>query len=142
MTELSKAERKKLKRQLLKDERSKQRSDQQRSSKNKKLIWSGAIIVLVLIVGVYAYTQAKAPGQYDNLAKCLTEREVVMYGAEWCKYTAEQKTVFGKSFDLLDYKDYTENPAVKITPTWVIGGQSYERVQSAERLASLSGCKI
>ncbi|MAE13248.1 hypothetical protein CMO92_01670, partial [Candidatus Woesearchaeota archaeon] len=136
--QLSKAERKRLKRQQLKDERNRQRSEQKAASRNKKFFISGAVVVLILAVGIYAVKQSKAPGHYDNLAKCMTEKGVVVYGAEWCKYTAEQKTNFGKSFEYVTYKDYSENSAVKITPTWVIDGLMYERVQSMDRLAELS----
>ena len=66
----------------------------------------------------------------------------MIYGADFCKYTAEQKAMFGKSEKHLNYKDYTERQDIKITPTWIVNGQKYERVQSFEKLSELTGCKF
>ena len=66
-----------------------------------------------------------------------------MYGAlGWCKYTQAQKAMFGKSFDYVNYHEFTELNGIKKTPTWVIGGKWYENTQSFERLSELTGCKI
>ena len=65
-----------------------------------------------------------------------------MYGADGCMYSQAQRTMFGKSFKYLDYEDYTKGPSIKITPTWIINGERYERVQSFERLSALTDCKF
>ncbi len=35
-----------------------------------------------------------------RFARCLTDRQVKMYGAYWCPHCAEQKEMFGESFAL------------------------------------------
>jgi hypothetical protein len=112
---------------------------------NKKiLLISIILIIFVLVVGGigFSYMNSKKPGPLDDFAKCLTEKGAVMYGASWCKYTAAQKGMFGNSMRFIDYRDFTENPEVKTTPTWFINGQKYEKVQSFDKLAAVTGCVI
>lgn len=40
---------------------------------------------------------------YDNFAKCLTEKGVKMYGAYWCSHCQNQKKAFGDSFKYVTY---------------------------------------
>ena len=111
--------------------------------KNKTyLIVFGIIALIVLAVGIYAYSYFAMPGKYDNFAKCLSEKGAVMYGATWCKYTQAQRAMFGKSFRYINYKDFTKGPNIEVTPTWIIDGKSYERTQSFEDLAHFSGCEV
>lgn len=112
---------------------------------NKKILIISIIsIVFVLIVGGigFSYINSKKPGPLDDFAQCLTDNGAVMYGASWCKYTAAQKQMFGNSMRFIDYRDFSENPEVEITPTWFIDGQKYENAQSLNNLASVSGCSI
>ncbi len=115
-------------------------------SKNKKKIILISIIsvIFVLIAGgiAFSYINSKKPGPLDDLAKCLTEKGAVMYGASWCKFTAAQKGMFGNSMRFVNYKDFSENTDVSTTPTWFINGQKYEKVQSFDRLAAVTGCKL
>ena len=50
--------------------------------------------------------------------------------------------MFGKSFDYVNYHEFTELQGIKKTPTWVINGKWYENTQSFERLSELTGCEI
>tara|TARA_Y100000034_G_scaffold130066_1_gene187660 strand:+ start:120 stop:554 length:435 start_codon:yes stop_codon:yes gene_type:complete len=112
---------------------------------NKKLILLSIIsVVFLLIVGGigFSYMNSKKPGPLDNFAKCLTENGAVMYGATWCKYTQGQKAMFGNSIKFVDYRDFTKNPEVKITPTWFFEGEKYENAQSLDKLAAITGCVI
>lgn len=87
-------------------------------------------------------------GQYDDFAKCLTEKGVVMYGAEWCSHCKNQKKMFGSSFQYIDYVECPDNPSLcnseGITgyPTWKIGGSLYSGERSLESLALRSGCTL
>jgi len=106
------------------------------AKKKKKII---AITVGIILVLSFWITYAMlSPGRYDDFAKCLTEKGAVMYGEDWCKYTQGQKEMFGKSFKYIDYQ--VKTGLIK-RPTWIIGGKSYETVQSFERLSALTGCK-
>jgi glutaredoxin len=72
-----------------------------------------------------------------------------MYGAYWCPHCAEQKALFGEAAKELPYvecdpsgvnprPDLCEKVGVKSFPTWVVGGERREGVQSLETLAELS----
>ena len=99
--------------------------------------------IVVLATAAYSVYSINKPGAYDKFAKCLSEKGAVMYGAmEWCKYTQGQKAMFGKSFRHINYLEYQELPGIKKTPTWVINGAWHENVQSFERLAELTGCRL
>ena len=153
---LSKKDIEKLKREKQKQEAERQRLEHaerehklkdykyiQKKKRKNMFITIGAILgVLILAGSVFAIIRAVTPGQWDNFAKCLTEKGAVMYGAlSWCKYTQEQVGMFGKSFKYLNYKEHTELPGIKYTPTWVIDGKWYEKVQSFETLAAATGCR-
>ncbi|MBI4452396.1 hypothetical protein HY637_03130 [Candidatus Woesearchaeota archaeon] len=118
-------------------------ASQEKSKKTKYYVIGAVIVVLILSIITYsAYSMGK-PSAYDSFAKCLTEKGAVMYGAmDWCKYTQGQKAMFGKSFKYINYHDFSELQGIKKTPTWVISGQWYENVQTFDKLASLTGCKI
>jgi len=121
-----------------------QKTQGEKRSKNLKKFSMIAAVVIVIIgaisFGVMSYNNSAGP--YDKFAKCLKDKGAIMYGATWCEYTAEQKAMFGKSFKYVNYQDFTKGPDISVTPTWVIDGKKYERAQSFERLASLSGCEI
>lgn len=102
-----------------------------------------ALIILLAINGC-----SNKPGEYDALAQCLTEKDVVMYGTEWCSHCQNQKKEFGKSFQYIDYvdcdfqKSECDKAGVKGYPTWVIDKTNYPGEQPLYRLASLSGCEL
>jgi hypothetical protein len=88
-----------------------------------------------------------------KLAKCLTQKGVLMYGAFWCPHCADQKSLFGDDFHYVNYIECDpkgpNSQTTKCTqdkiqayPTWyfpksgfVTGGK--ELVE----LANLSGCE-
>src|SRR3989338_8143620 len=116
---------------------------QKEMKKSKRLILTLSLLFLIILaIAIPTYLYKTSPGKYDNFAKCLKEKGAVMYGAKWCMYTQAQKTMFGKSFKYLDYRDHTTGPNIKVTPTWIIKENRYERVQSFERLSALTGCKM
>ncbi len=103
--------------------------------KNKIIVLS--VVVLLVLVAVIAYALFSS-GKYDNFAKCLTEKGAIMYGEDWCQYTQGQKAMFGKSFK---YINYEIKPGLRLRPTWVINNNTYEKVQSFQRLSALTGCR-
>ncbi|MBS3101950.1 hypothetical protein J4458_00705 [Candidatus Woesearchaeota archaeon] len=153
---LSREERKKLRLEKLRQQSEQSRlefeqkkhkeTQEQQAAKSKKtrvyIIIAIVFSILIVFIGAYAFINAKKPGSYDNFAKCLTEKGAVMYGASFCQYSSAQKGMFGKSFKFINYKDFSENPDVRITPTWEINGRLVERVQSFDRLSELTGCSI
>ena len=108
----------------------------------------GLFVISLVLFSYTVYVKAKKPGSYDDFAKCLTEKENVIYGNDFCQYTTKQLNFFGKSGKYLKYvkcidnKQLCEKKGVKITPTWEINDSMYEQVQTFENLARLSGCKL
>ncbi len=112
---------------------------------NKKIIIISIVSVLLVLAGIgigVGFANANKPGLLDDFAKCLTEKGAIMYGAPLCKYTAAQKAMFGNSFKHVDYRDFTKDPNVEITPTWLINGAYYQNVQTFDRLSALTGCPL
>lgn len=117
--------------------------EQSKPRKSKYYIIASVIGIIVLATAAYSVYSINKPGPYDNFAKCITEKGAVMYGAMgWCKYTQAQKGMFGKSFKYINYHEFNDLPGIKKTPTWVINGAWYENVQSFDKLAALTGCKL
>lgn len=115
------------------------------------------MMLLVLIpIALFAVLSVKPgkPGQYDQLAKCLTEKGVKMYGAFWCAHCKAQKKAFGDSFKYINYiecslpdgKTQTEvciQAGIKGYPTWEFSdGSRLDGQVSFEELASKSACLI
>jgi hypothetical protein len=117
----------------------------------EKLMWGG---IVVLLIGVYAAWWYYANHRYDAFAKCLSSKQVKMYGAYWCPHCAEQKEEFGKSFRYVSYiecaiKDSREMaPACKAAgvqhyPTWQFGASPLvEGKFSLQELSDKTGCSL
>lgn len=63
---------------------------------------------------------------YDEFAKCLTQKGETMYGAAWCPHCIEQKAAFGTSFKYINYVECPDNTQLCIDkgiqgyPTWLL----------------------
>ena len=93
-------------------------------------------------------------GRYDNFAQCLTDNGVKMYGAYWCPHCANQKELFGDSFDYVDYiecslpnkggqTEVCKQAGIKAYPTWEF--QDDTRIEgelSLEQLSQKTNCKL
>lgn len=116
--------------------------------KTKRYIILAILVVAVIIISYTFYVRSLMPGIYDDFAKCLSEKGVVIYGNDFCSYTNQQLNGFGKSEKYLKYvkcaenKELCDSKGVKVTPTWEIEGKMYEQVQSFDKLSTLSGCEI
>ena len=65
-------------------------------------LWKKAarlLLVLAAFGAAYYFGYRKSAHKYDAFARCLEDRQVKMYGAYWCPHCAEQKEMFGESFD-------------------------------------------
>ena len=107
---------------------------------------------LLVLAGAAACSKKQLdPNSYEvKLAKYLTEKGAVMYGAYWCPHCTNQKKSFGDAFEYVKYvecdpKGQNANPAlcqargVKGYPTWEIGGKMYEGEFPLSQLAGLVG---
>jgi uncharacterized membrane protein/glutaredoxin len=117
---------------------------------------AGAVAAAVLVPFGMAFIFAMPPsvgaGSAEALARHLRESGAVMYGAYWCPHCSEQKALFGEAAKDLPYvecdpggvnprPDLCEKAGVKSFPTWVIGKERREGVQSLAELAELSKFK-
>ena len=128
---------------------SKHSEDKKEGKSNlRKYSLIGLSILIIVLLSLTVYSYMNKPGEYDDFAKCLTEKGAVVYGNDFCSYTAKQLNFFGKSKEYLNYvkcidnKTLCDNKNVKVTPTWEIDGKMYEQVQTFEKLSLLSGCNI
>jgi hypothetical protein len=122
-------------------------------SKNQWMYIGIAVVIVVVIYLVYGSnwktgTQDSGVDGVDAFAQCLTEKEVKMYGTEWCGFCKRQKEAFGDSFQYVDYIDCDQNRDICASegvggyPTWKIDGESYPGLKELAVLSQLSGCEL
>ena len=84
------------------------------------------------------------------LAKFMTEKGMVMYGAFWCSHCQNQKKIFGDAFKYVDYVECdasgpNANPDECVAkgidgyPTWIYSGEKYSGDKSLGDLADIVG---
>jgi len=106
------------------------------------------VLILSLTIIITACSSDITPGKFDSFAKCLTEKNVTMYGTTWCSHCNAQKKLFGNSFQYIDFVDCDKTPGtckiagVEGYPTWHVNGTNYPGEQTFYNLAKNSGCKI
>jgi hypothetical protein len=122
--------------------------------KGQKIIIS--IVVLILLIGAFYFMTKyittttgygiKEDISPEKLAKCLTDKGIKMYGSMYCPHCAEQKSLFGDSFKLVNYTECA-NPdnadacaGLEGVPAWDINGKLYYGKQELSKLQELSGC--
>jgi len=116
---------------------------------------SVAALVLIGLASVLVLLPAcERQVNHDAFAKCLSSRQVTMYGLYWCEHCAEQKKMFGPSFQYVSYVECgikgsrAEEPAcvqagVKNFPAWKFpDGSLVEGVRPLEFLSEKSGCRL
>ena len=109
---------------------------------------------LAIVAGAFVFAGAAAPvTPYQRaLAQHLAKSGATFYGAFWCPHCQEQKALFGGAASGLPYvecdpkgagaqPERCERAGVRVFPTWVIGPERREGVQSLEELARVSGFK-
>ena len=118
--------------------------------KNKTTILT--IIALIIII-LFIYFN-RTPKEYDEFARCLTSKDVKMYGASWCSHCQNQKNTFGKSWDYINYVECSlpdgngqtaecQAAGIKAYPTWEFGdGSRISGEVKLEQLSSISRCQI
>jgi hypothetical protein len=111
--------------------------------------------VLLVAFGIYYATYYRKAHKLDTFAKCLSQKQLKMYGAYWCPHCAEQHELFDESFEYVPYIEcgvpgdrHAETQAclqagVKQFPTWVFpDGTREARVFPLEELSQKSGCPL
>jgi glutaredoxin len=113
-----------------------------------------AAFLAITLVGCAALPACSAEKKLDAFAKCLTEKKATMYGVSWCPHCADQKELFGTSFQYVSYVDcavpgtHTETEqckalGIKHTPTWIFSdGSRLEGTIPLDKLSQQTGCKL
>lgn len=94
--------------------------------------------------------ETKDTAYIEKLAKFMSEKGLVMYGAYWCPHCQDQKKLFGDAWQYVDYVECDEkgpnaNPqecaANGITgyPTWIYNGEKISGAKSLSELAQIVG---
>ncbi len=116
----------------------------------KHLALSILVLTLLFLAGCGS-ASVPTVGQYDALAKHLTESGYKMYGAEWCGACKRQKEIFGTSFQYINYEEcsldgWTKQTAVckaeniMAYPTWELpDGTRRETVIGITEFIEISG---
>ncbi len=120
----------------------------------KKTIRTSAIALAIIIALGFAMNTVifKPDPAKLELAQCLTEKNVKMYGAFWCGACTTQKDLFGSAFKAIDYIECDERgedpqpelcqtAGITAYPTWEINGQKSTGVLPLQSLAAATGCE-
>jgi uncharacterized membrane protein/glutaredoxin len=110
---------------------------------------AAAVLVPLSAAFIYATPGGGGSGFEGALARHLRENGAVMYGAYWCPHCTEQKALFGDAAKDIPYvecakdgvnarPDLCEKAGVKSFPTWVMGTERREGVQSLGALSAFS----
>ncbi len=103
---------------------------QAKSGSRKKLIWGGALVVILVAYGSWWHY---VNHRYDDFAKCLSAKKAKMYGAYWCPHCADQKEEFRRSFRYVNYVECAIKGSSEMTPACKAAGvQHYPTWQFGE----------
>lgn len=120
----------------------------------KKLPLSTLIIslagVIIFALGWWWLIGGKAEAyDVDAFAKCLADKNITMYGADWCSHCQNEKTAFGEAFRHVPYVECPQEVqrcldlGIKSYPTWVMpDGQKLVGEQGLKKLSQASGCQL
>jgi hypothetical protein len=91
---------------------------------------------------------------YDNFAKCVTGKNVKMYGTYWCHNCTKQKELFAEAFQYIDYiecdargekpqPEFCLKKGIQAYPTWEFSdGSRVEGTMPLEKIAEKTNCKL
>ena len=117
---------------------------------NPKVILIGLIVTAMAVAGlVYVARPKETTRDLTNLAQCLAEKEITMYGAYWCPHCQAEKKAFGEAWKYVPYVECTQetqkclDKGIQGYPTWIWpDGKRLEGEQGPAKLASESGCSL
>lgn len=113
-----------------------------------------ALVVAILIASCGNSAQSQQNSELDVFAKCLTSSGAKMYGAYWCPHCQNQKTMFGASWQHIDYVECSlpnragqtqecSDAGVRAYPTWEFkGGEREEGGMTFAQLGEKTGCRL
>lgn len=111
-------------------------------------------IILTAALLAAAGCESAPTTRYDELAKCITNKDAKMYGTFWCHNCTTQKNLFGGSSKYINYIECdprAENSQAEVCvkkgitayPTWEFSDKSrLEGVRPMEELAKKTNCEL
>ncbi len=113
--------------------------------------WIGFILLFWVFALGYRSVQIKtehnqANDSSEDLANCLKQKGVILYGVEDCEFCLKQKMLFGTAQVLLNDRDCQKEEqecrqiGVKGYPLWLINGRKYQGLRSLSELAIIANC--
>lgn len=119
-----------------------------------KIIIGIAIAIILIIIGMRLTGYGVQEKNYDEFAKCLTEKGVKMYGAFWCEHCQKMKAEFDDSWKYINYIECStpdgnsqtqecKQAGIQGYPTWEFSdGTRVSGEITFEELALRSGCNL
>ena len=104
------------------------------------------LVAFISLTLLSACTRTEAV--FDDFAQCLTDKGIVMWGANSCPHCKAQKADFKGSFDLVTYVDCDQEiqrcieEGIEGYPTWEIDGKRIAGKKSLSELSELTGCPL
>ena len=137
------------------EERRKKQKEREEVNENKSRKGIVSAVILICFAGAFFGGRYYKSHKYDSFAQCLSSKNAKMYGLYWCPHCADQKEMFGASFQKVDYVECAMKdkpgelaPAckaagVKLFPSWQFGTEApKEGVLSLEALSDKTGCAL
>lgn len=107
------------------------------------------LVIVILGLAWWLTRSAETTVNLEGFAKCLAEKKITMYGAEWCSHCQNEKKKFGEVFKYVPYVECPNEPqkcldaGIKGYPTWVWpDGKKLEGEQGVKKLSEASGCGL
>jgi len=112
------------------------------------------LVILLAVVFAYFFGRHRRVSHLNAFAQCLTARQAKMYGAYWCPHCAEQKELFGASFQYVPYVECGQpgtrvlsasclQSGIRVVPTWVFSGsEHHEGTLQLKALSEKTGCAL
>ena len=99
------------------------------------------------LASVNILKQEVSDNKLEKLAKCLSEKDVKLYGASWDGHTQNQKEVFKDAVRFLSYVECANNQCkdskIRAFPTWIFPNNKVVIGEiSIQKISELSGCGI
>ncbi len=113
-----------------------------------------SLTLLFALAALLAVPACSAQSKMDAFAKCLTSKNVTMYGAYWCPHCKDQKDEFKDSLKYIKYvecaipgkpmnvqSEACKAADIRLYPTWIFAdGERVEAVLPLDKLAAKAGC--
>jgi len=132
------------------------KTDKHLIKKLKKPFYTVLILTLIIMLGFNIFGGPKE--NYDELAQCLTENEVTMYGSYRCGHCLKNKDLLGDSFQYVNYvechpfgpspqTELCEEKEIEGTPTWIKEDSEGDEIRretgyiNINNLKAFSGCE-